>query len=333
MNKRRLSKRQFARISQNQRRELGQDGADSADAQTFFEKCNGRIISHYGQHVDVESLITEDEGRIIRYTQRSNLPRLVTGDLVVWSDDGADRGVVLALGQRRNLFGRPSPEGQFKAMAANIDIVLVVFASSPTPHVSLIDRYLVAIEQQHLTAVLVLNKLDLLNQEELIKLDYMLSPYEEIGYPVYKVSAEDGRGMDELEQVLANQTTILVGQSGVGKSSLLNKLSSGKLANVAPLSETWDRGTHTTTTSSLYHMPGFDLIDSPGIREFGLGHIDGQQVFEGFIEFRPFAGSCKFRDCSHRQEPGCAIQAALEAGQIGVERVDSYFRIIDSLNE
>ena len=161
----------------------------------------------------------------------------------------------------------------------------------------------------------------------------MLSPYGEIGYPVYKVSAEDGRGMDELEQVLANQTTILVGQSGVGKSSLLNKLSSGKLANVAPLSETWDRGTHTTTTSSLYHMPEFDLIDSPGIREFGLGHIDGQQVFEGFIEFRPFAGSCKFRDCSHRQEPGCAIQAALEAGQIGVERVDSYFRIIDSLNE
>ena len=333
MSKRRLSKHQLARISQNQRRELGQDGADSADAQTSLEKCNGRIISHYGQHVDVEPLITEDEGRIIRCTQRSNLPRLVTGDLVVWSDDGADGGVVLALGQRRNFFGRPSPEGQFKAMAANIDIVLVVFASSPTPHVSLIDRYLVAIEQQHLTAVLVLNKLDLLNQEELIELDYMLSPYREIGYPLYKVSAEDGRGMDELEQVLANQTTILVGQSGVGKSSLLNKLSSGKLADVAPLSETWDRGTHTTTTSSLYHMPGFDLIDSPGIREFGLGHIDEQQVFEGFIEFRPFAGSCKFRDCSHRQEPGCAIQAALEAGQIGVERVDSYFRIIDSLNE
>lgn len=333
MSKRRLSKHQLARISQNQRRELGQDGADSADAQTSPEKCNGRIISHYGQHVDVESLITEDEGRIIRCTQRSNLPRLVTGDLVVWSDDGADGGVVLALGQRRNFFGRPSPEGQFKAIAANIDIVLIVFASFPTPHVSLIDRYLVAIEQQHLTAVLVLNKLDLLNDEELIELDYMLSPYGEIGYPVYKVSTEDGRGMAELEQALANQTTILVGQSGVGKSSLLNKLNRGKLANVAPLSETWDRGTHTTTTSSLYHMPGFDLIDSPGIREFGLGHVDEQQVFEGFIEFRPFAGSCKFRDCSHRQEPGCAIQAALEAGQIGVERVDSYFRIIDSLNE
>jgi ribosome biogenesis GTPase len=252
---------------------------------------------------------------------------------VVWSDDGADGGVVLALGQRRNFFGRPSPEGQFKAIAANIDSVLIVFASSPTPHVSLIDRYLVAIEQLQLTPVLVLNKLDLLNQAELANLDNMLSPYRDIGYPVYKVSAEDGRGMLELEQVLASHTTILVGQSGVGKSSLLNKLSSGKLADVAPLSETWGRGTHTTTTSSLYHMPGFDLIDSPGIREFGLGHIDEHQVFEGFIEFRPFAGSCKFRDCSHRHEPGCALQTALEAGQIGVERVESYFRIIDSLNE
>jgi|TARA_B110000305_G_scaffold79245_1_gene89173 ribosome biogenesis GTPase len=333
MSKRRLSKHQLARISQNQRKQLACDEADSVDAQTSLEKCNGRIISHYGQHVDVESLLDDDQGRLIRCTQRSNLPKLVTGDLVVWSEDGADGGVILALGQRRNFFGRPSPEGQFKAIAANIDSVLVVFASSPTPHVSLIDRYLVAIEQLHLTAVLVLNKLDLLNHEELTELDHMLSPYRSIGYPLYKVSAEDGRGMPELEQALANQTTILVGQSGVGKSSLLNKLNSGKLADVAPLSATWARGTHTTTTSSLYHMRGFDLIDSPGIREFGLGHIDAKQVFDGFIEFRPFAGSCKFRDCSHTAEPDCAIQAALEAGQISIERVESYFRILDSLNE
>ena len=160
-----------------------------------------------------------------------------------------------------------------------------------------------------------------------------MSSYKKIGYPVYKVSAEDGSGMQELKQALAKQTTILVGQSGVGKSSLLNKLNSGKIADVAPLSETWGQGTHTTTTSFLYHMRGFDLIDSPGIREFGLGHINEQQVFDGFIEFRPLAGSCKFRDCSHRMEPDCAIQAALGAGKISVERVESYFRILDSLNE
>jgi len=330
MSKRRLSKHQLARISQNQQRELTQD---DSDAQTSIDKCNGRIISHYGQHVEVESILEGDAGRVIRCTQRSNLPKLVTGDLVVWSDDGADAGVILALGQRRNFFGRPSPEGQFKAIAANIDLVLVVFASSPTPHVSLIDRYLVAIEQLGLEAVLVLNKLDLLTLEDLVGLDNMLSIYAEIGYSVYKVSAEDGRGMPELSQRLDSQTTILVGQSGVGKSSLVNKLSTGSLADVGALSETWDRGTHTTTTSALYHMSGFDLIDSPGIREFGLGHIDAKQVFEGFIEFRPLAGSCKFRDCSHRQEPGCAIWAAVETGEIREERVDSYFRILDSLSE
>jgi ribosome biogenesis GTPase / thiamine phosphate phosphatase len=333
MNKRRLSKHQLARISQNQQKELAQEDSDGLDVQTSVDKCNGRVISHYGQHVDVESILEEDTGRVIRCTQRSNLPKLVTGDLVVWSDDGADAGVIVALGQRRNCFGRPSPEGQFKAVASNIDLVLVVFASSPTPHISLIDRYLVAIEQLGLEAVLVLNKLDLLAPAELADLDNMLSVYEDIGYSVYKVSAEDGRGMSELAKRLDSQTTILVGQSGVGKSSLVNELSSGSLADVGALSETWDRGTHTTTTSSLYHMPGFDLIDSPGIREFGLGHIDEKQVFEGFIEFRPLAGACKFRDCSHRQEPGCAIQAAVEAGEIKVERVDSYFRILDSLND
>ncbi len=333
MSKRRLSKHQLARISDNQRKELGQDWTGSADAETALDNCNGRIISHFGQHVDVESLVPGDVGRVIRCTQRANLPKLVTGDLVVWSDDGADGGVITALGQRRNFFGRPNAEGQFKAIAANIDLVLVVFASSPTPHVSLIDRYLVAIEQLGLHGVLVLNKLDLLNEGDLADLDSMLSVYGDIGYSIHKVSAEDGRGIADLDRELAGKTTILVGQSGVGKSSLVNKLNKDRLADVGALSETWDRGTHTTTTSSLYHMAGFDLIDSPGIREFGLGHINPQQVFEGFVEFRPHAGACKFRDCSHRQEPGCAILAALETGEISTARVESYFRIVDSLDE
>lgn len=333
MSKRRLSKQQLARIAENQRKELAQDDSAAADSQTTRDSCNGRVISHFGQHVDVESLTGGSEARVVRCTQRSNLPALVSGDFVVWADDGADGGVITALGERRNYFGRPSPEGQFKAVAANIDLVLVIVASSPTPHVSLIDRYLVAIEQLRLRAVLVLNKLDLLGPGELESLDNMLSNYENIGYPVHKVSAQDGRGIAELEQALAGQTTILVGQSGVGKSSLVNKLNRDSLADVGALSETWDRGTHTTTTSSLYHMPGFDLIDSPGIREFGLGHINPQQVFEGFIEFAPYAGSCKFRDCSHRQEPGCALIAAIEAGDISLERVESYFRILDSLGE
>ncbi|PCJ27785.1 MAG: ribosome biogenesis GTPase RsgA [SAR86 cluster bacterium] len=332
MTKRRLSKHQLARISENQQKELvGSAGLSASDDATSLEKCNGRVISHFGKQVDVESMDPKQNGRIVRCHQRANLPRLVTGDLVVWEEEGVDSGVVLALGARRNLFGRPNSSGVFKPVAANIDLVLVVFASSPMPHVSLIDRYLVAIENLQLQAMLILNKSDLLKEEDVIDMDNMLSNYEKIGYALHKVSAEDGNGIDQLEQSLAGKTTILVGQSGVGKSSLINRLGLDAIAEVGPLSQTRDTGTHTTTTSRLFHLRSCDLIDSPGIREFGLGHIDQQQVFDGFIELKPLSGHCKFRDCSHRIEPGCAVQLAREKGDISHARVESYFRIVDSI--
>lgn len=332
MSKRRLSKQQLARISNSQRSELeGAAGGTDGDAGALQSKCNGRIISHFGKQLDVESLDPAHNGKIVRCHQRANLPRLVTGDLVVWEEDGADSGVVLAQGVRRSLFGRPNADGVLRPVAANIDLVLIVVACSPTPHVSLIDRYLVAIENLSLQAILILNKSDLLDDVNREELDNMLSVYPDIGYPLHKVSAENGAGLDELEQALAGKTTVLVGQSGVGKSSLINQLGPDAVAEVGKLSQAWDRGTHTTTTSKLFHLKSCDLIDSPGIREFGLGHIDQQQVFNGFIEFRPLLGHCKFRDCSHQTEPGCALQAALEKGEITQARVDSYFRILESL--
>lgn len=332
MSKRRLSKQQLARISSNQRSELGEtEGDTDKGVGALQSKCNGRIISHFGKQLDVESLDPAHSGKVVRCHQRANLPRLVTGDLVVWEEDGADSGVILAQGVRSSLFGRPNADGILRPVAANIDLVLVIFACSPTPHASLIDRYLVAIENLNLQAILILNKIDMLDGENQKELDNMLSVYSEIGYPLYRVSAESGAGLDELEQALAGKTTVLVGQSGVGKSSLINQLGPDVFAEVGKLSQTWDRGTHTTTTSKLFHLKSCDLIDSPGIREFGLGHIDQQQVFDGFIELRPLSGHCKFRDCSHQTEPGCALQTALEKGEITQARVDSYFRILESL--
>lgn len=332
MSKRRLSKQQLARISDNQQSELAVSNEGAAgDISASQNKCNGRIISHFGKQLDVESLDPMHKGRIVRCHQRANLPRLVTGDLVVWEEEGAESGIILAQGERRSLFGRPDFNGVLKPVAANVDVVLVVFASSPPPHMSLIDRYLVAIENLNLQPVLILNKSDLLDEGDHGDLDNMLSIYPKIGYPLYRVSAENGSGLDQLEQSLAGKTTVLVGQSGVGKSSLINRLGGDAVAEVGELSQTWDRGTHTTTTSKLFHLNSCDLIDSPGIREFGLGHIDQQQVFDGFIEFRPLSGHCKFRDCSHQTEPGCAIQSALEKGEISKARVNSYFRILDSL--
>lgn len=315
MAKRRLSKQQQDRIAQNQ----------ESDAEV-----NGVIISHFGKQLDVES---KADGAIVRCHQRANLPALVTGDRVVWEagDDGV--GIILSLATRRSVFARPVFAGVVKPMAANIDVVLVVIAPMPQPLANLIDRYLVAIESLGLQPMLILNKSDLkATSEEPERLEELLAIYRSLGYPVLEVSAATEDGLDALAHDLQGKTTVLVGQSGVGKSSLVNGLGvDEQLALVGGLSEVHDKGMHTTTTSRLFHLAGFDLIDSPGIREFGLGHISPQEVFDGFVELRELAGQCKFRDCAHQGEPNCALQAALEAGEIHPERFNSYFQIIDSL--
>ena len=231
------------------------------------------------------------------------------------------------------MFARPGFAGVVKPMAANIDVVLVVIAPTPMPHANLIDRYLVAIETLGLRPMLILNKADLLQScEDPLAIDELLEIYRNIDYSVLEVSATGQQGLDALRQALAGSTTVLVGQSGVGKSSLVNGLGvDAELALVGGLSTVHDKGMHTTTTSRLFHLEGFDLIDSPGIREFGLGHVSPQDVFEGFVELRGMAEPCKFRDCAHQGEPGCAVMAAMEAGEIHPGRLQSYFQILDSL--
>lgn len=315
MAKRRLSRQQIDRIARNQ----------ESDAEV-----NGVVISHFGKQLDVESLV---DGAIVRCHQRANLPTLVTGDRVVWEpgDDGV--GVIVSLAERRSVFARPGFAGVVKPMAANIDVVLVVIAPTPMPHANLIDRYLVAIETLGLRPMLILNKADLLQScEDPLAIDELLEIYRNIDYSVLEVSATGQQGLDALRQALAGSTTVLVGQSGVGKSSLVNGLGvDAELALVGGLSTVHDKGMHTTTTSRLFHLEGFDLIDSPGIREFGLGHVSPQDVFEGFVELRGIAEPCKFRDCAHQGEPGCAVMAAMEAGEIHPGRLQSYFQILDSL--
>ena len=332
MNKRRLSIQQQTRIAENQQRELQVNSDSSVDQSgPTAQNCNGRVISHYGQQLDVESLQNGQRGRLIRCHQRSNLPQLVTGDLVIWEADGEDAGVITALGHRSSLFGRPTAVSEFKPVAANIDRVLVVIAPIPEPFMNLIDRYLVGIECLGLKPLLVLNKVDVLNSTNSNYLDSMLSKYEVIGYPVFRVSAQTGLGLSDLEAALAEETTILVGQSGVGKSSLINSLGPDIDTEVGALSQGKAKGTHTTTTAKLIHLSSFDLVDSPGIREFSLGHIEPDRLIEGFVEMRSITGNCKFRDCAHQSEPDCAIQEAVANGQIDPQRLESYFQILQTL--
>lgn len=343
MSKRKLSRQQRWRIEKIQaERERRAGQRDSQDSQKlaageYGPEQPGRVIAHYGRTLDVQGA---GDVATVRCHLRANLEGLVTGDRVIWratydAEGNAVEGVVVARSERQNVLERPDPRGQLKPVAANIDQILIVFAVEPAPHPNLIDRYLVAAEATGIAPVLVLNKIDLLPGDG-GELRALLARYETLGYPVVATTTARDDGLDALLERLDGRTSVFVGQSGVGKSSLIDRLLPDETLRIGDLSKDSRKGTHTTTTARLYRLPAADdaeLIDSPGIREFGLVHLDEQQVAEGFIEFRDLLGRCRFRDCRHRQEPGCALLEAVERGDVHPQRFASYRHIVDSLNE
>ena len=338
MAKRQLSRRQSWRIEKIQEersvRAAKRESRALEELQggDLGEEQNGLVIAHFGVLIEVEALDGEQAGQVFRCNRRSNLPALVTGDRVVWRPGNQQNGVIVALLPRHSELCRPDMRGQLKPVAANIDQIVIVFAPLPHPHANLIDRYLIAAEHAGIRPLLLLNKADLLDEHNSAHIDRLLATYRQLDYPLLEVSAQDGAGMDELRQRLDDRVSVFVGQSGVGKSSLVNSLLPGIDTRVGALSEQTGKGTHTTTTARLFHFPnGGELVDSPGIREFGLGHVSRQTNEEGFIEFRPLLGHCRFRDCKHDREPGCALLAALADGRIQEQRMHSYRHIIASL--
>ena len=250
---------------------------------------------------------------------------------MIWRP-GKPTGVVVAREPRQSLLQRPDNFNRLKPVAANIDLIVIVIAPEPLAHANLIDRYLVAAEHSDITPMLLLNKADLLDPERDATLLGMVERYRDIGYHLITASCEEDGGLSELKQLLDQHISAFVGQSGVGKSSLVNHLLPGTDTRVGALSEAHAKGRHTTTTARLYHFPeGGSLIDSPGIREFALWNLGPKEVLHGFVEFRPFIGHCRFRDCKHEQEPGCALREAVEQGDIHPERFASYQQIIDSI--
>ncbi|MEH6564987.1 MAG: small ribosomal subunit biogenesis GTPase RsgA [Halopseudomonas sp.] len=340
MAKRHLTRRQSWRIEkiQGERAARADRRADKAEQSLLGgdlgPEQNGLVIAHFGVQMDVEATDGANLGEVRRCYRRANLPALVTGDRVIWRADNQGSGVIVAQLPRQTELCRPDHRGQLKPVAANVDLLVIVFAPLPTPYANLIDRYLVAAEQAGLEPLLVMNKSDLLSPEQHGELLQWLSDYAALGYRVLSLSAGDGSGMDDLTATLKDRISVFVGQSGVGKSSLINVLLPGEDLRVGALSEQTGKGTHTTTTAKLFHFPaGGDLIDSPGIREFGLMHISQDELLEGFIEFRPYLGTCRFRDCRHQQEPGCALLGAVAEGKIAKARMASYKHILSTLND
>ncbi len=342
MAKRRLNKQQQFRIKKVQEERAARAARkekvvqEQADAGELGQEQEGLIIAHYGQQLDVEGLEGEHTGKVIRCFVRANIDSLVTGDKVIWRPGRNESGVIVARCERQNLLQRPDNFGALKPVAANIDHIILVLASEPEPHDNLIDRYLVASEITDIPAVILLNKTDLITDRNRDHIDALLARYEALGYQVVRTSAAESgdRPAPEVEALVKNQTSVFVGQSGVGKSSIIQTLMPDEAIRVGAVSESTGKGVHTTTTARLFHLPiGGDLIDSPGIREFGLWHMTTQEIEYGFREIRDEIGHCKFRNCRHMGDPGCAIDAAAEAGRISPERRRSFHRILQDMAE
>lgn len=288
---------------------------------------SGRIVSHYGANFSVQ----DSYGKLHLCLSRRNLPKLVCGDYVTWQSTGERDGVITALQPRRSLLARPGYQQQLKAIAANIDQILVVVAPQPSLDEDLINRYLVAATLTEITPVIVLNKVDLLSDKDLAVIHQRLQVYETLGYEIIHASTKRKQGLKNLFASLEHKTSIFVGQSGVGKSSLIKAILPETSVRIGELSHATGLGKHTTTVSTLYPLADHGaIIDSPGIREFGLGHYEPSQIAQGFVEFQALIPCCKFNDCSHHGEPGCAVREAVQTGAVQKSRYDSFLRIVES---
>jgi ribosome biogenesis GTPase len=271
-------------------------------------------------------------GRLKKERQAADIA--VIGDEVEVTRVSPREGAIEGVAERRTRFSRrqPGSRGVWKedVMVANLDQVLIVFSCArPQPHARMIDRFLVIAESNEVAPVIVANKIDLVGEEEARR---TFAVYERVGYPVHYVSARAGMGLDALHQRLAGRISVFTGPSGVGKSSLLNAIQPGLNIATGDVSALLNKGRHTTTVAQLHELalPGGGYVaDTPGIRELGLWQIPDEELAWCFPELRPHLGNCDFSNCTHTQEPGCAIIAAVERGEVAPERYDSYLRLRD----
>ena len=297
---------------------------------TVETESEALVLVSYGSHGVV--LLPDGERKRCKFRRKVGRPFCGDRVLVARADDASL--VVESILPRRNYFVRADERQRQHVIAANLDQVLIVVAARPLPSRDLMERYLVAVHSLGIEPVIVLNKTDLeVPQDESAAGATVLShmpEYETLGYPVIRTSCKTEPGISALKPVLKDRTSILVGQSGVGKSSLINQLLPDLDIQTGALSTSTGKGTHTTTSTILYQFTGGGyLIDSPGVWEYGIWTLENHELMAGFIEFEPWLGKCRFNNCVHATEPDCAIKQAVADGHIRDWRYQSYLRLLE----
>jgi ribosome biogenesis GTPase len=287
------------------------------------------LVSYGGQGV---VLLPGGERKRCKF--RRGVGRPFCGDRVLVAHADDESLVVEAILPRRNYFVRADDRQRQHTIAANLDQVLIVVAARPLPSRDLMERYLLAVHSLGIEPIIVLNKVDIeLAAEETAAGAQVLAhmpDYEALGYTVIRTSCKTEPGITGLESVLKDRTSILVGQSGVGKSSLINQLLPDLHIQTGELSTSTGKGTHTTTSTMLYQFTGGGfLIDSPGVWEYGIWKLDREELTAGFVEFAAWLGQCRFNNCVHASEPDCAIKNAVAEGHIRDWRYQSYLRLLE----
>ncbi len=288
--------------------------------------ASGRVVASHGRRV----LLEDAAGRRLPCRLFGRDLKVVCGDGVSWlaADTEGAEGLVVAVEPRRTVLSRLNLGGHAEPIVANLDRLVAVLAPAPAADLELCDRYLAAAEWAGIEAAVVLNKRDLPGATD-PGLRRALEVYASLGYDVVTTSKREAGGVDALARLLERGTSVLVGQSGVGKSSLTNLLVPGTDSAVSTLSTGTGEGRHTTTASILYRLPGGgELIDSPGVRDFSPPLPAPRDVASGFREITAAGRGCRFPDCHHRGEPGCAVEASAGAGDIDARRLASYRRLL-----
>lgn len=261
---------------------------------------------------------------------------IAVGDIVNLEDsDGT--WMITSINERKNFIIRLSPKKKFmkQIIASNIDqAVLIVTLNKPRTSSGFIDRFLLTAEAYYIPTIIVFNKQDILRERDQEKQVEFIEIYEKIGYKTLLTSATTGLGVDSLKKLITNKTTLLSGHSGVGKSTLTNAVDSSLDLKTKDVSKKFSKGVHTTTHAQMYELPfGGNVIDVPGIKEFGIAYFDKYEVAQYFREFKALASQCKFSDCLHIEEPNCAIKNGVNEGVIHPERYINYLNILDSIEE